>query len=672
LPSYLVALAVGPFEAVSAGTSAHGVPLTIYALAGRAADAKTAAAITPKVFAWLENWFGMPFPYPKLDAVPIPITVGFGAMENPGMITYRADLVLIPEAAPETRHRTYAYYAAHEIAHQWFGDLVTPAWWDDLWLNESFATWLPGKAMVGLYPGWVEPTMLVEARGNSLYADSLGTVRRVREPIRTEHDIYSAFDGITYGKGAAVLRMFERHAGEDGFRRGVQKYLETHAHKTATAADFLAAVSAGTGTDVTTPMSTFLDQAGAPKLSASLTCDGDRAKIAITQARYLPLGAAPPPGPAPVWKVPVCVAYGARGAKAGAAGARRQVCGMVGEPTAVLEGDGCTPGGWLYANAGATGYYRTSIGDGLAALLADGWRHLDAGERLAVAQDVSAAVVTGEADIADVLALIPRLVVEPEGAATTLAVRTIESLERFLPVNDPAIQRWIRAQLGKRARALGWQPKRGESIHASDLREDLVPLVAGLGADPTLRKQAVALARDWRTLPETIRSDVMEVAVRGKPALADAWRDAYVAETDRMVRKDLARAIARVPDRARVEAALAIALDPKVDVRDAVRMVYEAAREPITQPWVEAWAVQNLDALIARIPPEVAADLVEVLVTSCDPDRVAPMRAVADAKLAPLPGGPRAVDQAFEALAQCIARRHALEPSLSAWRKTLR
>ena len=220
LPSYLVAFAVGPFDIVDAGvTGRNRVPVRIITPKGKSANAKYAAEVTGPIIQQLENYFGIPFPYEKADQVAIPLTFGFGAMENAGLVTYAETLLLANPAVDTTqRQRTYASIAAHELAHQWFGDLVTLAWWDDTWLNEAFATWIASKVMAEWKPEWNTRLGDLGAKFGAMDEDSLVSTRKIRQPIESMDDIANAFDGITYEKGAAVIRMFETWAGRSSSR----------------------------------------------------------------------------------------------------------------------------------------------------------------------------------------------------------------------------------------------------------------------------------------------------------------------------------------------------------------------------------------------------------------------------------------------------------------------
>src|SRR5581483_2311867 len=287
LPSYLIAFAVGPFDVVDAGTVGKDhARLRIITPQGKAGHARFAAAALPELLNLLEQYFGMPYPYEKLDSIAMPIS-NF-AMENVGLITYSEQLLLAdPSDDTLTRQREMAIVAAHEMAHQWFGDLVTTAWWNDIWLNEGFATWMETKIVDEWKPEWRVNLDAIDNRVEAMHLDTLVSARKIRQPIATESDIANAFDNITYMKGAAVLRMFENWIGPEVFRRGVHAYIQAHADKNATTPEFLAAISAAAGKDIAPAFNTFLDQPGVPEVNATLRCDNNRPVLHVSQRRYL-------------------------------------------------------------------------------------------------------------------------------------------------------------------------------------------------------------------------------------------------------------------------------------------------------------------------------------------------------------------------------------------------
>ncbi len=369
LPSYLVAFAAGPFETVNAGKAGkNAVPLRIITPRGKAAEARYAAAVTGRIVELLESYTGIPYPFEKLDSISVPLF--FGAMENPGLVTYGQSIILAkPDEETVSFKRDYAEIAAHELAHMWFGDLVTTDWWNDIWLNEAFATWMEPKVLGGFRPEWHAEISEAQQNVAVMGQDSLVSARKIRQPIESQNDIANAFDGITYNKGAAVIQMFENWIGPEKFRKGVQRYLQRHAYSNATAADFLAAISEAAGFDVSPAFSTFLDQAGVPLVSAELKCgQGAQPALELTQKRFLPLGSK---GSAQqTWRIPVCFEYGD-------GGDTRQQCAVLDGVRAELklaEAKSCPS--WVVLNAGEKGYYRTLYrGDLLNRVLGDGGRH---------------------------------------------------------------------------------------------------------------------------------------------------------------------------------------------------------------------------------------------------------------------------------------------------------
>ncbi|HEX9577875.1 MAG TPA: M1 family aminopeptidase, partial [Myxococcales bacterium] len=305
LPSYLLAFAAGPFERVDAGKMKSGAPVGIVVTKGKMDWAKYSAESSPRLMNILEDYFGIPYHYPKLDLIEVPL--GTGAMENPGLITFNQRINLIkPGQETPQFHRRAAGVEAHEFAHLWFGDMVTTAWWDDIWLNEAFATWMASKVLETYQPKWNEPAEREYSMNGAMQQDRLMSARRIRQPIESEGDIKTAFDSITYQKGAAVIAMFEQWVGPLRFRSGVQRYLREHADGNATATEFLAAISAEAGKEVAPAFSTFLDQPGLPLVSAKVSCAGGKGQVELSQARYVPLGAQKP-SQDQVWQIPVCV-----------------------------------------------------------------------------------------------------------------------------------------------------------------------------------------------------------------------------------------------------------------------------------------------------------------------------------------------------------------------------
>ena len=301
LPSYLVAFGVGPYDVVDFGeippNSVRKTPLKLRGLTAKGKGEKVKYALdgTEAILTALEEYFGTPYPYEKLDLIAAP-DYAFGAMENPGAIVYREYLLLLDENAPLRQKRAYNGVHSHELAHQWFGNLVTPVWWEDIWLNEAFATWMGNKGTSLAYPdGNYDRNTLNNALG-AMNIDTLSTTRKVREPLDRSENVMDQFDGITYRKGGGVLSMFESFVGEEAFQKGVRLHMKRYADDVATGDDFFQSIADGSGNpDVVDAMKSFVDQPGLPLVKAKIFSDqvkgaGVSTGIVLGQSRYAPLG----------------------------------------------------------------------------------------------------------------------------------------------------------------------------------------------------------------------------------------------------------------------------------------------------------------------------------------------------------------------------------------------
>ena len=302
LPSYLLALAVGPFDTVPiTGMSVPGRVVTVKGKGGLAAEA---ARVAPPLLGALERYFGRPYPFEKLDLLAVP-EYWPGAMENPGAITFADQILLIdPAGASVAQRRLLIEVTAHEIAHMWFGDLVTMAWWDDLWLNESFASWMGDKVTQEAFKETEVETRSVEGAQKAMNTDARLTTRAIRQPVGAMDNLLQAADELAYQKGEAVLGMFEAWLGPDVFRQGIRDYLAAHEWGNATAADLWSALSKASGQDVGKPMATFLDQPGVPVVSAMIVDDGK--SVRLSQQRFVGAGVKAPPAQ---WQIPVGVKF---------------------------------------------------------------------------------------------------------------------------------------------------------------------------------------------------------------------------------------------------------------------------------------------------------------------------------------------------------------------------
>lgn len=661
LPTYLIAFGVGPFEIVDAGKTKRGTPVRIVTLAKRSADAAYAASTTARLLDIEEEWFGIPYPYEKLDMLTVPVAE-WGAMENAGLIACIESAMLVdPANASQQRRLKWITIAAHEIAHQWFGDFVTARFWDDIWLNEGFATWLERKITSKFEPAWHDDEGVLDDRNAALRVDALGSARQIRQPITNADDILNAFDGITYLKGANVLEMFEAAVGPEVFQRGVRDYLTTRAWGNATSQDFVAAISKAAGRDLGPAFASFLEQPGAPEITATLRCDGAKAELALAQKRYVPPGATTSSSGKP-WNIPICVAYDKNGD-------RGELCTEIDQPTTSVALEGRCPR-WVMPNVGGHGYYRNAYTvEQVSALRDQAWPKLSWVERRAVFFDVATASQTGQLPLELALSLVPKLFAGGTRFTVSPALALPGSFDRFVPDElRPKYEAWLRTTFGAAAVKAGFLGKATDSIDVEATRAQLISLVGGQAHAPALVAEAIRLVeKDWRDLPESIRGVALAIAVDAKPELFARILREVTDEPDRARRNSMYSALGGVRDVARQKAALALILDPKVDTRDSVWMLYAWATDA-NRVVAQQFFREHRDDILRKMPrTDRTAVLASVFTNACNSAERDAMADEATKTFGSFPGGDRIVKQAIEAGDQCIARRTAIEPALRAW-----
>lgn len=678
LPSYLVAFAVGPFEFVDGGFACRNhIPVRIVTPKGKSAEAAYAAQVTATILTRLEDYFGVPYPYDKSDQVAIPVTFGFGAMENAGMVTYAQNLLLAnPATDTVNRQRGYASVAAHELAHQWFGDLVTTAWWNDIWLNEAFATWMSAKLIAGWHPEWNTRVDNVGAKLGAEAQDSLITARRIRQPIESRNDISNAFDGITYQKGAAVIGMFENWEGESEFRKGIQTYLKRYSFKNATAGDFLDAISSGGGKNVTAAFSTFLNQAGVPLVSMKLECNGGAALLHLEQSRSLPVGskgAAGEQSQASAWQIPVCVKYPAGSEE-------RSQCALMEARDFDLQLKANSCPAWVDGNADALGYYRVNYSPELMSALASGdaAAKLSAAERVDFIGNAEALSRGGQVSAADELKLVAVFHQDSERQVVESALRMALGIREHLVPGDlmPNYQRFLRQNFEARARELGWTPKPGEPEENRLLRPVLVYAMATVGGDSELASQAKGLADQWlanhASIPPELTGAVLSTAAYyGDKPLFERFLAEYKKTHDRQERQRLSGAMASFRDPEAIEAGYSAVLSGEIPFIQGSNLLFAGQNNESTRKLAFEFLKSHYDQIVSKRPQgggfDFGARLPAVGQQFCTAEDRAELAAFFDPKISQFVGGPRSLAQTLERIDLCTAQRKEQEPSVAAF-----
>ncbi len=393
LPSSLVAFAVGPFEVVDDGRAGKsGAPVRIVTPRGRKREAMSARGRTAELVEWLEEYTGIEYPFEKLDHLAL-LEGTFGATEYPGLITYQQRILLAaPDSDTRERQRGMRATMAHELAHQWFGNLVTMSGWQDVWLSEGFATWMAAKIMDGEEPSTRSRVPAALARHRIMAADA----RPVRLEMHSREQMRDVYGRLVYQKGAATLAMLEHWLGEATFQRGVRSHLAEHKFANATTADFVHALSRAAGQEVGGILSGLFDRSGVPVVTAEIRCDSRSSpRVVLRQepdSRF--------------WRLPVCLK---------APGGPERCAVMESRETEVVltEVSGCPS--WVFPNAGASGYYRTRLSPGvLQALWRQGNGQLSAAERLTAALDVAALYANGSLTAVETLGLLPIMAQDSE------------------------------------------------------------------------------------------------------------------------------------------------------------------------------------------------------------------------------------------------------------------
>ena len=616
LPSYLVALAVGPFDVVDGGTAGlKKTRLRYFAPKGRGAEARFAKQATPRLLEILEDYFGMPYPFEKLDSVSIPQAVGFGAMENAGMITYASTLLLAtPHEESVTFTRRYAAVAAHEIAHQWFGDLVTLAWWDDTWLNEAFATWMGQKTMQRYRPEWDNGWYEGFTREHSLNADRLASARRVRNPVDSKTDIDGAFDAITYDKGGAVLAMFESSFTPDRFRQGVRSFLERHSWGTATSQDFFRAVgeASAQGEAAVKAFSAFIDQPGMPLIDVAVRCEGAAASLEVSQQRLKPVGST---ASDVRWTTPACFRYRSAGKEA----TRCEDIGNGKRSIALPEARSCPD--WVIGNVGGLSHYVPRYDAALSRQLRSHIAQLPAHEAVALVVDATILAESGLMPIEDALAWGDAALTHPSPIVRLYAVELLrKQRDEWLDAAQARMKRNIVAVRVMRAAGhLGWMDKSGESDDLRQFRAVVVPFAAESEQGRALRIGAREHAAGWIREREAISANmtrpILETAARfADPDTYAKLEAAALATESRRDRHDLLSALGKVRDPALRDRALALALRKAnggdlVSGPDTLDFLEGSLQDDANRRYAFDYVRGHFDALAEKLPQDTPGRL---------------------------------------------------------------
>ena len=658
MSSYLFVLTVGELERVTA--DADGVTVGVVTTEGKSEQGRFALDSAVKLLGYYNDYFGVKYPLPKLDLIAVPGGFG-GAMENWGGITFfESRLLFDPATNAETARRGIFGIIAHEMAHMWFGDLVTMAWWDNLWLNEGFASWMSTKASEQFYPEWQNWLNGYGAKQFAMALDARRTSHPIQQPIADHSEAVTAFDAITYNKGQALIRMLETYLGEQPFRDGIRKYMAAHAYSNSTTADLWQALESAAGKRITGVAASFTEQDGVPLVVAETECAGTSQRLTLRQERFAIAPANAAPSPAHSWQIPVAV------------GPAR------GKPFAeiLLQGNADIPAGdcgdAIKVNLGDIGYYRVEYGPKNRAALLNALAQMPVDDRLNIVTDSWALVQAGRADPSSYLALLDALDTGDHRAVWDQVISSFAALNRLSrdQAERPAIQAYARAKLRPVFDRLGWDGGGSADDDTALLRASLISTLGILGDEAVIaeaKRRFAAFLVDPNSLPNALRDAVTHiVGVTADRTTYDTLlalaRKSTV--TNERLRYYLAAASARDAELARTTLALSLTSElPDTIVSGVIGTVASAGEQPqLAWDFVQT----NFDALLAKQGPNFRDQFVPNFMTNfTDPAHAAELAAFAPSQSTS--GGRLTVARALEAIAISGDLQARVLPPVAAW-----
>jgi len=663
MSSYLVALAVGHFEYVEG--EADGIPIRVWGPPGSKAHDQYALEVSEWCMKYFDQYFGIQYPFEKLDMIGLP-DFAAGAMENTGLITYRqAELQLDDKRASVGLHQTVAIVIAHEMAHQWFGDLVTMQWWDDIWLNEGFATWMETKAVGAWKPEWHLELAENESTSASLNTDSLQNTRPIHQAAETPAQIQELFDGIAYDKAAAVLRMLEAYLGADHFQAGVSQYLKEHAYGNATADDFWRTLAVVAKKPVDQIMPTFVKQPGAPMVSVRSQCSQDSTTAILSQQRYFSDRRLFEGDSQEVWQVPVCM-------KSAGGGATQGKCVLLSKKEDRFNLPGC--GSWVMTHAGGRGYYRSGYSsDAIRAIGRDLEHDLTPSERIVLLNDSWAAVRVGEQQIGDYLALAEGLQSDRTRAVMAQMAQRLEYISDYL-VSDAdraGYEQWVRRLLSPVATELGWQPKPGESDEIKRLRAQVLHTLGYAGRNPEILAEARKLTAKALQVPTSLDPTVAFAAF--SLAAENGDNTLYDQILAKMQSKDTPlesyylyfHSLSQFRDPKLLQRTLDFAISPAVRSQDTLGMMAGVMRNPAGAQLAWNFVRSHWPDVEKVGGGFTSGEVVAATNVFCDGgmhEQVQQFFAVH-----PVPSAERTLKQSLESISNCSDLKSRQTPELSTW-----
>ena len=660
MSTYLFVLVAGDLERLTG--DANGVTVGVVTVAGKREQGRYALASAIDLLRYYNDYFGVKYPLPKLDLIAVPGSVG-GAMENWGGIVFNESILLFdPSSSPDALRRGIFGVLAHEMAHQWFGDLVTMGWWNDLWLNEGFASWMQNKAADKLHPDWQVWLNNAASKQVAMDVDARRTAHPIQQAIADESEAESVFDSITYSKSQAFIRELENYLGAEKFRDGIRRYMAAHAYSNATTADLWQALQTASGKQVAAIAAPYTEQPGVPLIVSSASCVNDRQRLTLRQERFT-RGAGAADARAQLWEIPI--AFGPPGAKEPSG-----VVLMQGKTMQIAAGRCGEP---IKLNFGDAGYYRVQYDSATEAALAKAIETMAPADRVNLLADNWALVEAGRITVDPYFRLVNAVADDRNRAVWERVMGTIgrlDDLERGLP-GRPAFQAYARARLRPPFERLGWDRAAGESEDNTILRAKLIGELGALGDDAVLaeaKRRFASFVKDPRSLDVNLRGSVIFLAGReADHATYDELRalGRKATSTELRNRYYVALASAKNPELAKEALAITLTDEVPADLANGMILMVASGEHPeLALNFVKA----NFEALAAKRGPTFRAFFMSSLMATFA-DRAHAEELANFAPVHETAGGRVAAARAQEEIIEAADFRARQIPAVDAWVK---
>ncbi len=566
MSTYLLFFGLGHFD--RATTTSDGTEIGVIAQKGAVNQADFALKSAKDVLHEYNQYFGVPYPLPKLDNIAAPgQSQFFSAMENWGAIfTFEYSLLLNPAIATQSDKQEVFNTAAHEMAHQWFGDLVTMRWWDDLWLNEGFASWMASRTTEKLHPEWNTKLYAVDVREGAMSRDAIATTHPIVQHIETVEQANQAFDTITYSKGEAVINMLEKYVGEDAWRAGVQRYIKAHAYGNTVSDDLWKAMDEGARKPITDIAHDFTLQPGIPLITvAEASCQGSTTKLTLTQGEFT----RDRPEKKPLsWHVPV-IATSLDG---------KPVSTLVTGGHGALDVPGCGP---IVVNAGQSGYYRTLYTPAAFQSLSASFNKLSQIDELGLMSDTWALGLAGLQAASNVLDLAQHVPADASPEIWEQVAGIFNGLDHYYDgdaARQPTLRTFAIARLAPEFERIGWTPKADESGPTKILRTQLIYTLSQLDDAGVISKARAYFAQP-DSMPAELRKAILYVvASHADAATWDRLHAQAKAEGTPLIKTELYGLLATSKDDALAKRALAMALTSEPGATTSASMISAVSR----------------------------------------------------------------------------------------------